>query len=85
MAPSLAGSFMDMVEAAIREKQVRRYPAFSAWAKRVSKAPRPADPLAPPKRSKKQKENDQARGMKMEWRTALPAMGAFSCEFSCAF
>lgn len=52
--------FMDLVEAAIKEGRVKAFKRYRAWAKRVAAARRPADPLAPPKRSKKQKESEQA-------------------------
>jgi len=45
--------FMDSIEAGIAGGELRRYKAFTAWAKDVATKPRPKDPLAKPKKRKK--------------------------------
>ena len=45
--------FMDVIEEGIAQGDLKRYKAFTAWAKDVAAKPRPKDPLAKPKKRKK--------------------------------
>ena len=38
---------MDLLTAAIKDKQLKRYKVFTDWSKQISKRPRPKDPLKP--------------------------------------
>lgn len=53
--------FLDIIEEAIAEKQVKSFKAFKAWAKEVQKRPRPQNPLAK-KRKKKGQSSGKDRG-----------------------
>lgn len=44
--------FMDTIQAAIDKGEVSSHKAFTKWASKVQRKPRPADPLAPKKRGK---------------------------------
>lgn len=48
--------FMDLVDTAINAGEAKRYKQYTIWAKKVSATPRPADPLAPPKKKKNAKK-----------------------------
>ncbi|WIA21276.1 hypothetical protein OEZ85_000509 [Tetradesmus obliquus] len=55
--------FRDTLEQAVAAGEVKAYKAYKAWSASVAAAPRPtADPLAPPKPSKKKKGSRQGEG-----------------------
>ena len=52
--------FMDLVQEAISKGDAKRFKAFSAWAKEVSKKPEPKDPLGPKPKKRKAKADEQS-------------------------
>ena len=52
--------FMDLVQEAISKGEAKRFKAFSAWAKEVSKKPVPKDPLGPKPKKHKAKADEQS-------------------------
>ena len=52
--------FMDLVQEAISQGEAKRFKAFSAWAKEVSKKPAPKDPLGPRPMKRKAKADEQS-------------------------
>eukprot|EP00887_Chlorella_sp_A99_P007718 scaffold20.g7718.t1 len=52
--------FMDALNAAIKERRVKSFKRYAAWAKCTAAAPRPADPLAPRGRSAAEHEGERA-------------------------
>ena len=51
--------FMDIVEEAISQEEIKRYKVFTAWAKEIQKKARPKNPLAK-KKSKKAKQGPES-------------------------
>lgn len=50
--------FLDMIEESIKKDKVKGSKAFSAWAKKVRRQPRPKDGVAVPERKRADKENE---------------------------
>ena len=51
---------METINGAIGAGRAKWFKAFSRWADETAMKPAPKNPLAPKKRSRKEKENEQA-------------------------